>query len=117
MRGASPRPAPTSLPETPAAPHAPAPTETGEAATLSRARNEAAELATIAAQAARLGLAIDLAEAVTKGVAPDALRASVLNQLAARSDAAAITVVPPPKSAAPESPLVAAVKRAAAKST
>ena len=61
----------------------------------------------------------DIAEAVQKGVAPDALRASVLTQLAARSDAAAITVVPPPKSATPESPLVAAVKRvtAAAKST
>ena len=116
------RPAPTPLPETPAAPPAPAPTETGEAvaaAAVSRARTEAAELATIAAQAARLGLTIDLAEAVTKGVSPDALRASVLNQLAARSDAAAIVAVPPPKSAAPESPLVAAVKRvtAAAKST
>jgi signal peptide peptidase SppA len=116
------RPVPTSLPQTPAAPPAPAPTETGEtaaAAAVSRARTEAAELATISAQAARLGLTIDLAEAVTKGVSPDALRASVLNQLAARSDAAAIVAVPPPKSAAPESPLVAAVKRvtAAAKST
>ena len=113
------RPAPTPLPEIPAAPSAPAPTDTGEAAAVSRARTEAAELAAIAAQAARLGLFIDLAEAVTKGVAPDALRASVLTQLAARSDAAAIISVPPPKSAAPESPLVAAVKRvtAAAKST
>jgi ClpP class serine protease len=114
------RPAPTPLPEIPAAPPAPAPTDTGEAAAaaaVSRARTEAAELATISAQAARLGLTIDLAKAVTKGVAPDALRASVLNQLAARSDAAAIVAVPPPKSAAPESPLVAAVKRAAAKST
>ncbi len=100
---------------TPAAPPEPAPTEAGDAAAaaaVSRARTEAAELATIAAQAARLGLTIDLAEAVTKGVAPDALRASVLSQLAARSDAAAIVAVPPPKSAAPESPLVAAVKRA-----
>ena len=113
------RPAPTPLPETPAAPPVPAPTETGEAVAVSHARTEAAELATIAAQAARLGLTIDLAEAVTKGLAPDALRASVLNQLAVRSDAAAIVAVPPPKSAAPESPLVAAVKRvtAAAKST
>ena len=116
------RPAPTPLPEIPAAPPAPAPTDTGEAAAaaaVSRARTEAAELAAIASQAARLGLTLDLAEAVTKGVAPDALRASVLNQLAARSDAAAIVAVPPPKSAAPESPLVAAVKRvtAAAKST
>ena len=98
----------------------PAPAATGDAeAAVSRARTEAAELATIAAQAARLGLTLDLAEAVQKGIKPDALRTSDLTQLAARSDAAAITVVPPPKSAAPESPLVAAVKRvtAAAKST
>jgi hypothetical protein len=98
----------------------PAPAGSGDAsAAVSRARTEAAELATIAAQAARLGLTLDLAEAVQKGIKPDALRTTVLTQLAARSDAAAITVVPPPKSAAPESPLVAAVKRvtAAAKST
>jgi signal peptide peptidase SppA len=116
---APPAPAPVTPPASapvPATGPAPAAARDAEAA-VSRARNEAAELATIAAQAARLGLAIDLAEAVTKGVAPDALRASVLNQLAARSDAAAIVAVPPPKSAAPESPLVAAVKRAAAKST
>jgi ClpP class serine protease len=116
------QPAPSPAPQTPAAPPTPAPApapepapaESGDAtaaAAVSRARTEAAELATIAAQAARLGLTVDLAEAVQKGVAPDALRASVLTQLAARSDAAAIVAVPPPKSAAPESPLLAAVKR------
>ena len=89
----------------------PAPTEAANAVALVRA--EAAELATIGAQAARLGLSIDVAEAVQKGIRPDALRTFVLNQLAARGDAAAIAVVPPPKSAAPESPLLAAVKRAA----
>ena len=89
----------------------PAPTEAATAVALVRA--EAAELATVGAQAARLGVSIDLAEAVQKGIRPDALRASVLNQLAARSDAAAIAVVPPPKSAAPESPLLAAAKRVA----
>ena len=103
----SPVPAPMPAP----APPAPAPSEAATAVALVRA--EAAELATVGAQAARLGLSIDVAEAVQKGIRPDALRASVLNQLAARSDAAAIAVVPPPKSAAPESPLLAAVKRAA----
>ena len=103
----SPVPAPTTAPALPA----PAPSEAATAVALVRA--EAAELATVGAQAARLGLSIDVAEAVQKGIRPDALRASVLNQLAARSDAAAIAVVPPPKSAAPESPLLAAVKRAA----
>ena len=105
-------PAPVILPLTPVAP-APAPAPTEAAAAIALMRAEAAELAGIGAQAARLGLTIDVAEAVQKGIAPDALRASVLNQLAARGDAAAIMVVPPPKSAAPESPLLASLKRAA----
>ena len=102
---------PNPAPAAPAVVPAPAPTEAATAVALVRA--EAAELATVGAQAARLGLSIDVAEAVQKGIRPDELRASVLNQLAARSDAAAIAVVPPPKSAAPESPLLTAVKRAA----
>ena len=101
----------TVVPSPVPAPPAAAPTEAATAVALVRA--EAAELATVGAQAARLGVSIDVAEAVQKGIRPDALRASVLNQLAARGDAAAITVVPPPKSDAPESPLLAAVKRAA----
>ena len=104
-------PAPAEPTPVPPAPPAPVPTEAASAVALVRA--EAAELATVGAQAARLGVNIDVAEAVQKGIRPDALRASVLNQLAARSDAAAIAVVPPPKSAAPESPLLTAVKRAA----
>jgi signal peptide peptidase SppA len=112
---AEPAPAPAALPS-PAAPGAApatstAPVQSEAANSAAQVRAEAAELATIGAQAARLGLTIDVAEAVQKGVAPDALRTSVLDQLAARSDAAAITVVPPPKTAAPESPLLAAVKR------
>ncbi len=109
---AAPAPAqPNPTPAEPAVVPAPAPSEAATAEALVRA--EAAELATIGAQAARLGVTIDVAEAVQKGIRPDALRASVLNQLAARSDAAAIAVVPPPKSAAPESPLLAAAKRVA----
>lgn len=101
----------TVVPSPVPAPPAAAPTEAATAVALVRA--EAAELATVGAQAARLGVTIDVAEAVQKGIRPDALRALVLNQLAARSDAAAIAVVPPPKSAAPESPLLAAAKRVA----
>ena len=109
-------PAPVAPPPAPAEPASspnPAPTEAATAVALVRA--EAAELATIGAQASRLGVTIDVADAVQKGIAPDALRASVLNQLAARSDAAAIAVVPPPKSAAPQSPIMAAAQAAAAK--
>ena len=105
------QPAPVEPSPPPAAPPATARTEAATAVALVRA--EAAELATVGAQAARLGVNIDVAEAVQKGIRPDALRASVLNQLAARSDAAAIAVVPPPKSTAPESPLLAAAKRVA----
>ena len=104
-------PAPAEPTPAPAPPPAAVPTEAATAVALVRA--EAAELATVGAQAARLGVNINVAEAVQKGIRPDALRASVLNQLAARGDADAIAVVPPPKSAAPESPLLAAVKRAA----
>lgn len=104
-------PAPVEPSPAPGVPPAPAPNEATAAVALARA--EAAELATIGAQASRLGVTIDVAEAVQKGIKPDALRGSVLNQLAARGDAAAIAVVPPPKSSAPESPLLAAVKRAA----
>ena len=104
-------PAPVEPSPAPGVPTAPAPNEATAAVALVRA--EAAELAAVGTQAARLGVSIDVAEAVQKGIKSDALRASVLNQLAARSDAAAISVVPPPKSVAPESPLLAAVKRAA----
>ena len=104
-------PAPVEPSPAPTAPPTPASSEAATAVALVRA--EAAELTTVGAQAARLGVSIDVAEAVQKGIRPDALRASVLNQLAARSDAAAIAVVPPPKSAAPESPLLAAAKRVA----
>ena len=104
-------PVPVEPSPVPPAPPAPVPSEAATAVALVRA--EAAELATVGAQAARLGVDIDVAEAVQKGIRPDAMRASVLNQLAARSDAAALAVVPPPKSAAPESPLLAAVKRVA----
>ena len=111
-------PEPNSAPAEPVIIPAPAPTEAATAVAVNAValvRAEAAELATIGAQAARLGLTIDVAEAVQKGIRPDALRASVLNQLAARSDAAAIAVVPPPKSAAPQSPIMAAAQAAAAK--
>jgi ClpP class serine protease len=109
---AEPNPAPAEPTAIPAPAPSPAPTEAANAVAFVRA--EATELATIGAQAARLGLSIDVAEAVQKGIRPEALRASVLNQLAARSDAAAIVVVPPAKSAAPESPIIAAAKKAAA---
>ena len=74
-------------------------------------RAEAAEIAAIAAQAAKLGLAIDVAAAVTAATRPDALRQSVLEQLATKSAAQGIMPIAP---AAPREPaLIAAAKDAA----
>jgi len=88
----------------------------GNLAELSaRLRNEAADIAEIAAQAGRLGIAIDAAKALREGTAPEALRRLVLERASAAADARDIVAAPPspviPKSA--ESPIVAAAKRAA----
>jgi len=79
-------------------------------------REAAAEIAEIAAQAGRLGIAIDAAKALREGTAPEALRRLVLERASAAADARDIVAAPPspvlPKFA--ESPIVAAAKKAAA---
>lgn len=77
-------------------------------------RAQAAEVAQVCAQAARLGVQIDTADAVKRGLKPDALRSQVLNSLAEASDAAVIIATAPAAAAAKDSPLVAAAKKAAA---
>jgi hypothetical protein len=79
-------------------------------------RLEAAEITEIAAQAGRLGIAIDAAKALREGTTPAALRRSVLEHAAAAADARDVvaTAPPPAASANSESPIVAAAKRAAA---
>ena len=76
-------------------------------------RAEAAEVAQVCAQAARLGVSIDAADAVARGLKPEALRAKVLADLAARSDAAGI-IATAPVAGAKESPIVAAARKSAA---
>jgi len=99
-----------------AAPAAIAQPQTAAAAMSPEAiRAEAAEVAQVCAQAARLGVHIDAADAVAKGVKPEALRAKVLADLAARSDAAGI-IATTPAAGAKESPIVAAAKKSAAAS-
>ena len=105
-----------STPPEPAPPAASAPPQTTAAAMSPEAiRAEAAEVAQVCAQAARLGIQIDAADAVAKGVKPEALRAKVLADLAARSDAAGI-IATAPAAGAKESPIVAAAKKSAAAS-
>ena len=83
-----------------------------------RLRRQLAELTEIAAQAKRLGVTVDPAQALARGVTPDALRQSVLKQAAERDVAQDIAAVAPqhphtnqtkPQSVA-DSPLVKAAQ-------
>jgi capsid assembly protease len=110
---------PTAAPQPPAATSAaiaPVASQPSDLAELSaQLREAAAEIAEIAAQAGRLGIAIDAAKALRDGTAPEALRKLVLQRASAAADARDIVAAPPspvlPKSA--ESPIVAAAKKAA----
>jgi signal peptide peptidase SppA len=83
-----------------------------------RLRAEYSEISAVAAQAARLGVTIDPAEAMAKGIRPEALRRSVLEQLAERSEATDL-VAAAPAGATPmtetESPIVRRAREAAAR--
>ena len=104
-------PVAASTPEPPIAEAALAPDATTMTADAVRA--EAAEVAQVCAQAARLGVTIDAADAVTRGIKPEALRARVLADLAARGDAACIVATAPAAAAAKDSPIIAAAKKTA----
>ncbi len=106
----APVPAPASA-QTPIAAGTSAPAQA--APTPEAIRAEAAQVAQVCAQAARLGVQIDAADAVARGLKPEALRARVLADLAARSDAAGILATAPAV-VAKESPLIAAAKKSAA---
>ena len=111
---ANPASAANPAPETAPKPAAAAPQ--AEAAPSPEAiRAEAAEVAQVCVQAARLGVSIDAADALTRGIKPEALRAKVLADLAARSDAAGI-IATAPAAGAKESPIVAAARKSAATS-
>jgi hypothetical protein len=102
------------IPTTPSSsPAAAMPTPDTTTMTADAIRAEAAEVAQVCAQAARLGVTIDAADAVTKGLKPEALRARVLADLAARSDAAGIIATAPAAAAAKDSPIIAAARKAA----
>jgi capsid assembly protease len=107
-------PAPALPPGSPAPPPLPPAHDPAE-----RYRAEYAEIADVAAQGARLGVSIDAADAMRRGVKPDALRRTVLDTLAERSAAADVIAAAPPPQGKPgaESPIVKrARERAAARS-
>ena len=91
--------APTAQTAQQAAAESPAPGTAAAAAprdaTADAVRAEAAEVASICAQAAKLGVTLDAADAVRRGVSPDALRGQILDSLAARSDASGILATAP----------------------
>jgi signal peptide peptidase SppA len=82
--------------------------------TADRLREEFADIATIAAQATRLGVTVDAADAMRKGISADALRRSVLDALASRAEATSIVAAAPSTPAAGESPIVRRAKERAA---
>ena len=76
-------------------PPAPIPEPARQAEPAEALRAEYAEIADIAAQAGRLGITIDAANAMRKGIKPDALRRSVLDSLAQHGEAASIIAAAP----------------------
>jgi len=92
----------------------PATAPTAEPGATDRLRAEFAEIATIAAQAARLGISLDAAEAIAKGVSADALRRSVLEALAARAEATSVIAAAPSQPTAGDSAIVRRAKERAA---
>jgi signal peptide peptidase SppA len=110
----------------PAAATAPPTAEAAEAATLAAAvqpdpelspadklRQEFAEIAALAAQAIRLGVTVDAADAMRKGISADALRRSVLDALAARAEATSVVAAAPSTPVAGDSPIVRRAKERA----
>jgi signal peptide peptidase SppA len=85
-----------------------------EAGPAEKLRAEFAEVAAIAAQAARLGVTVDAADALKKGIAPDALRRSVLDALAARTEASSVIAAASSTPTAGDSPIVRRARERAA---
>ena len=91
-----------------------APPEPAPAPQDDATRAAAAEIAEVAAQAARLGVTVDAADAIRRGVAAHALRRSVLDTLAARAEASAVIAAAPKPGSADESPIVRRARERAA---
>jgi len=117
-----PKQPPQSIPAAPApaeAPPDPAPSAVAagpapDASTAEKLRAEFAEIAAIATQAARLGVTVDAADAMRKGISADALRRSVLDALAARAEATSVIAAAPSTPTAGDSPIVRRAKERAA---
>ncbi len=98
-------------------PHRPLPAPVPDAHAIAETlRAEFAEIATITAQAGRLGIDLDAADAMRRRLKPDALRQSVLDQLAARAETADVVAAARPSATAGDSPIVRRARERAAAS-
>jgi len=96
-------------------PNHPSPAPVPDAQAIAdRLRGEFSEIATVAAQAARLGLDIDAADAMRRGLKPDALRRTILDKLAARSEAADVVAIAPQPGTTGDSPIIKRARERAA---
>jgi ClpP class serine protease len=115
-------PAPNSEPassplQVPASIQAPAPAAVPEPVAepdpAERLREEYAEIASLAAQAIQLGVNVDAADAMRRGVSAADLRRSILDTLAARAEATSVIAAAPSIPAAGDSPIVRRAKQRA----
>ena len=79
-----------------------------------RLSEEYAEIAGLAAQAIRLGVSVDAADAMRRGVSAAELRRSILDTLAARAEATSVIAATPSTRVAGDSPIVRRAKERAA---
>jgi signal peptide peptidase SppA len=105
---------PVPSPEALSAPPAPQLAPVLEADPSDPLRAEFAEIAALATQAARLGVTVDAADALRKGISADALRRSILETLASRAEATSVIAAGPSTASAGESPIVRRAKERAA---
>jgi len=110
---AEPAPCPQPLPPMTASPSAARAPETGVVDPAERLRAEYAEIAALANQAARLGVTVDAADAMKKGISVDSLRRTVLDALAARSEANTVITAAPSAPIAGDSAIVRRAKERA----
>lgn len=92
----------------------PLPASETMAGVAEKLRVEFAEVAAIVSQAARLSVTVDAADALKKGITPDALRRSVLDTLAARAEATTVIAAAPSTPATGDSPIVRRARERAA---
>ena len=90
------------------------PQPASDAGLADKLRAEFGEIAAIAAQAARLGVTVDAADAMRKGISSDALCRTVLDTLAARTEATSVIAAAPSTPTSGDSPIVRRAKERAA---